>query len=71
MNYASKHIDRADEEISFGKMVKRYFQARDDFIASSDVTDDTELNELDLCEAKVKNKLFEMWREGRISIRFE
>jgi hypothetical protein len=70
-NYAMGHIEKADSEISFGKMVKRYFVARDDLAACSEDEHDFMKHELELCENKIKNRLFEMWREGRISTKFE
>ena len=73
MNQNTKFIKQAETKISFNTLIKKYFQARNDY--ASEHADNESLNydktTMELYRHKIEHELFEMWKDGKITITFE
>ena len=72
-NQNTKFIKQAETKISFNTLIKKYFQARDDY--AGEHVDNESLNydktTMELYRHKIEHELFEMWKDGKITITFE
>ena len=73
MDQNTKFIKQSETKISFNTLIKKYFQAREDVARKHD--DEEALNydkkTMELYRHKIEHELFEMWKDGKITITFE